>query len=92
MYIKYHIFPSVYSNQSNCAYNTLLMYLFTDLRNQADLEVWVEELSAVHDKKTIHQLYRIATDAPHRFVYKLDGNDKTKVFYLNFSKHLVPGD
>ena len=27
------------------------------LRNAADLEAWIEELSAVYDKKTVHQLY-----------------------------------
>ena len=68
-----------------------LTHLFVyRLRNQADLEAWVEELSAVYDKKTIHQLYRIATDAPHSFLYiNLMSRNKEEMFYLNFTKHLV---
>ena len=39
------------------------------LRNAADLEAWIEELSAVYDKKTLHQLYTLATEAPHSSLY-----------------------
>ena len=69
-----------------------LTHLFVyRLRNQADLEAWVEELSAVYDRKTIHQLYRIATDAPHSFLYiNLMSRNKEELLYLNFSTHLVP--
>ena len=46
-----------------------LTHLFVfRLRNAADLEAWIEELSAVFDKKTLHQLYAIATEAPHSFI------------------------
>ena len=37
------------------------------LRGQSDLDSWIEELSAVYDKKTLHQLYKLSTDATHRF-------------------------
>ena len=37
------------------------------LRNYSDLEAWIEELSAVYNKKTLHQLYKIATDERHSF-------------------------
>ena len=61
------------------------------LRNANDLEAWIEELSGVYDKKTLHQLYSIATDKPHSFSYiNLMARDKTKMFYLNFEKRLVP--
>ena len=42
----------------------LLVFRF---RNASDLEAWIEELSAVYDKKTLHQLYSIATEAAHSF-------------------------
>ena len=32
------------------------------LRNYGDLQAWIDELSAVHDKETLHQLCRIATE------------------------------
>ena len=61
------------------------------LRNQADLESWIEELSAVYDKKTLHQLYRLATEKPHCFLYiNMMESDKNKMFYLNFTKRLIP--
>ena len=45
-----------------------LTHLFVSrLANANDLEAWIEELSAVYDKKTLHQLYSIATEAPHIF-------------------------
>ena len=44
------------------------------LRNASDLEAWIEELSGVYDKKTLHQLYTLATDKPHSFfIHKYDG-------------------
>ena len=56
-----------------------------------DLEAWAEELSGVYDKKTLHQLYSIATDKPHSFLYiNMMARDKTKMFYANFSQRLIP--
>ena len=61
------------------------------LRNASDLEAWIEELSGVYDKKTLHQLYSIATNKQHSFLYiNLMSNDKRKMFYLNFEKILIP--
>ena len=61
------------------------------LRNQADLESWVEELSAVYDKKTLYQLYSLATSEAHSFLYiNLMQTDKTKMFSMNFTKRLIP--
>ena len=61
------------------------------LRNYGDLEAWIEELSAVYDKTTLHQLYRIATDERHSFLYiNMMQKDKDKMFYINSNKRLVP--
>ena len=37
------------------------------LRKAADFEALIEGVSAVYDKKTLHQLYSLATEAPHSF-------------------------
>ena len=39
------------------------------LRNYKDLESFLEELSALYDKKTLLELYKYATDAPYSFLY-----------------------
>ena len=68
-----------------------LTHLFVfRLRNANDLEAWIEELSAVYDKKSFHQLYNRATEAPHSFLYiSLMETDKTKMFYIQFSRNLI---
>ena len=61
------------------------------LRNYADLEGWIEELSAVYDKKTLHHLYKLATDAPHSFLYiNLMSRNKEDMFYIQFKQKLIP--
>ena len=69
-----------------------LTHLFVfRLRNHADLEAWTEELSAIYDKKTLHELYNLSTNEAHSFLYiNLMERDKTKMFYLRFDKYLVP--
>jgi len=70
--------------------NVTHLFVFR-LRNQADLDSWIEELSAVYDKKTLHQLYGLATDIQHSFLYiDLTQSDKTKMFYVMFEKRLIP--
>ena len=47
-----------------------LTHLFVfSLRNAAYVEARIEELSAVYDKSTVHQLYSVAAEAPHSFSY-----------------------
>ena len=61
------------------------------LRNASDLEAWIEELSGVYDKKTLHQLYTLATDKPHSCFYiNLMSRKKEEMIYLNFEKRLIP--
>ena len=61
------------------------------LRNASDLEAWIEEISGVYDKKTLHKLYPLATDKPHSFLYiNLMARDKTKMCYANVSQRLIP--
>ena len=51
--------------------HTTLLFVFR-LRNVADLEAWIGDLNAVYDKKTLHQLYSLATEAPQLFIYQLN--------------------
>ena len=61
------------------------------LRNQADLEAIIDEVSAVYDKKTLYQLYRMATEEPYSFLYiKLTAKTANDMFYLRFDKKLIP--
>ena len=63
-------------------------------RNQKDLDAFLEELSALHDKKILLQLYQYATDAPYSdgpysfLDVKLATSNKDDMFYLNLSKKL----
>ena len=66
------------------------LYIYR-LRNQADLESIIEEVSAVYDKKTLYKLYRLATEQPYSFLYvKLTAKDVDDMFYLNFNHKLIP--
>jgi ABC-type dipeptide/oligopeptide/nickel transport system ATPase component len=59
------------------------------LRNYKDLETFVEEVSAVADKKTILELYNIATSEPYSFLYvNLVAKDKNDMFFVRFDKKL----
>ena len=66
------------------------IYVFP-LRNNSDLEAFVEEVSAVYDKKKILELYRIATSQPYHFLYvNLMTRDKTRMFYDSLITPLIP--
>ena len=60
------------------------------LRNYKDLESFLEELSALYDKKTLLELYKHATDAPYSFLYvKLTAKTKDNMFFMNLNKRLT---
>ena len=48
--------------------NTTELFVYR-LRSYKDLETLIEKVSAVYDKKTLLQLYNIATSEPHSFLY-----------------------
>ena len=61
------------------------------LRNYADLEGIIEEMSAIYDKKTLLQIYHEAVDEPYSFLYiNLMQKDRTKMFLQRFDKYLNP--
>ena len=57
----------------------------------ADLQAIIEEVAAVYDTKTLHKLYRIATEQAYSFLYvKLTAKDVDDMFYMRFDKKLIP--
>ena len=61
------------------------------LRNYSDLEAFLDELSAVYNKKTLLQLYKKATDEPYGFLYvDLTARDRQDMFYLCFHSKMIP--
>ena len=72
--------------------NATELYVYR-LRNYKDLETFIEEVSAVYDKKTLMELYNKATSEPHSFLYvKLTAKSKDDMFYMNFDRRLVIHD
>ena len=68
--------------------NATELYVYR-LRNQKDLDAFLEELSALYDKKTLLKLYQHATERPFSFLYvKLSAHNRADMFYLNLSKKL----
>jgi hypothetical protein len=72
--------------------NATELYVYR-LRNYKDLETFIEEVSAVYDKKTLLELYKIATEEPLSFLYvKLTAKSKDDMFFKRFDHKLVIGD
>jgi len=65
------------------------MYVFR-LRNNQDLQTFIDEVSALVDKATLLEMYRIATREPYSFLYiKLTAKDLNDMFYIKFDKKLM---
>ena len=68
--------------------NATNLYVFR-LRNGGDLESLIEELNALTDKKTLLQLYTLATSEPFSFLFiKLNAKKLNDMFYLNYTKKI----
>ena len=59
-------------------------------RNAKDLITFLDEFSAMVDKKTLMQMCEIATEEKYIFLYiNLLGNDADHMFYWNLDKRLI---
>ena len=60
------------------------------LRNYRDLETFLEELGALmKDKKTVLEIYTLATEQPYSFLYvNLLAKTVNNMFYINFDKKI----
>jgi hypothetical protein len=57
--------------------------------NYGNLESFIEEVSAVYPKKTILEIYNMATDEPYSFLYvNLRAKKKSDTFYIQFEKRI----
>jgi hypothetical protein len=69
--------------------NAVELFIYR-LRNYKDIECYLDELSALYDKKTLLDLYNTATSEPYSFLYvKLTAPKKEDMFYQNLNKQLV---
>ena len=69
--------------------NATELYVYR-LRNMKDLDTFIDEVSAVLDKKTLLELYNIATAEPYSFLYvKLTAKNRDEMFYQNFTKRFM---
>ena len=60
------------------------------LRNGKDIECYLDELSALYDKKTLLDVYNQATSQPYSFLYvKLTAPKKEDLFYQNLNKKII---
>ena len=69
--------------------NSTELYVYR-LRNQNDLDKFLEEVSAVLDKKTLLKVYQETTKEPYSFLYvKLTAKTIEDMFYSNFNKKVT---
>ena len=69
--------------------NITQLYVYK-LRNYRDLEAVLEELSALTDKKTLLEMYNMATKEPYSFWYiNLIAKTVSDMFYIKFNQKLV---
>jgi len=60
------------------------------LRSMQDLDTWLNENSAVYDKKTLMKIYQTATTPRFGFLYMdLMQHDPSKMFMFKFEKRIV---
>ena len=69
--------------------NITAIFIFR-LRNRANMEAWLEELSALCDKDTLIKRYRISTEKPFGCSYiNVAANDKTKHGVIQTAHHFA---
>ena len=63
------------------------------LRNRLELDAIIEELSAVYDKKTLMEMYQLATAEPYSFRYiNLAAKRREDMFWLRFEQRMIPAN
>ena len=91
---RHSFISTIVATQKFRAINNIIRVNATDLfvfklRNQGELDAFIEEVSALADKKTLLEMYHLATEEPYSFLYvKLNERDPNKMFMVKFSKYL----
>ena len=71
-----------------CRVNATELFVFR-LRNFQDFEALVEEVNALIDKRTLLEIYNIATEEPYSFLYvKLNAKKRDDMFYVKYDKKI----
>ena len=66
--------------------NASSLYIFK-LKNQSELDAFIEESSALVDKKTLLEMYKEAVKEPYSFLYiNINSKDINRTFYIRFEK------
>ena len=69
--------------------NASELYVFR-LGNNQDLQTFLEEVSALVEKATLLQMYKLATQEAYSFLYiKLTAKDINDMFYIKFGQKLM---
>ena len=69
--------------------NITQLYVYK-LRNYKDLEAVLEELSALTDKKTLLEMYNMATKEPYSFWYiNLIAKKTSDMFFIRFDRKML---
>eukprot|EP00746_Dinoflagellata_sp_MGD_P156744 gnl/MRDRNA2_/MRDRNA2_85952_c1_seq1.p1 gnl/MRDRNA2_/MRDRNA2_85952_c1~~gnl/MRDRNA2_/MRDRNA2_85952_c1_seq1.p1 ORF type:complete len:254 (-),score=-1.42 gnl/MRDRNA2_/MRDRNA2_85952_c1_seq1:35-796(-) len=69
--------------------NATELFVFR-LRNYQDLSMFLEEISALIDKKSLMEIYSIATNEPYSFLYvKLNEKQRNDMFLIRFDKKIT---
>ena len=72
--------------------NASELYVFR-LRNYQDLETFINEISALIDKKSLLEMCKLATHEQYSFLYsKLTAKDINKTFMIKYDKYLAIED
>lgn len=72
--------------------NATELYVYR-LRNYNDLQTFIEEISALIDKKTLLEIYNLATSEPFSFLYvNLRAKKKNDIFHIRFDKRIEVQD
>ena len=72
--------------------NAIELFVFR-LRNYQDLQMFIDEVSALIDKKSLMEIYSLATTEAYSFLYvKLNEKIRNNMFMVNFSKKITIDD
>jgi len=72
--------------------NATELYVYR-LRNYNDLQTFIEEISALIDKKTLLDIYNLATSEPFSFLFvNLRAKKKNDIFHIRFDKRIEVQD
>ena len=72
--------------------NTKMLHVFR-LRNYQDLQLFLDEVSALIDKKSLMEIYTLAVSEPYSFLtVDLTAKDKNHIFMIKFDKKITIED